>query len=642
MKKSILCTILAAASLFAAPALAGGQLEELDLTNATPNAEGLLLADLVGIRWDPRAIPVRYRVNNTTGPSVPNPLGEPLLSLQQASAGLQQSFDRWNELRTSYIDMQIVGQTDSTAPAGFDFVNELSFATPATFGAIAVSPSVSLIADVCLVDGEDINGDGTADVSGDIEVVTEIGGQNVFPAGCYQAGTILENDVLFNTKDSNGYRFTLGDGSLDTEARSVDLETVATHEFGHSHGLSHVLTNQRGAGAPRGAVMFPFIDTADPDSEREQRGLDSDDEAISSLIYQEGSDDSGPAALQAGDRRFERVYGLIEGTVEDADGDEVAGANVFAINRRSGERVSSGFSGPARVLVDPATGALFVPAPEDAVASGSYRIAVPLGLYLVAIEPVDGLPVSPGSINLTAQIGSILGQQNFDEAFWNLRARLGLPPDLGQSLPVPVIPGYGRDGIDFATVETFKAGNVIGRFSSGFTDLGPGTYYIVRVPVQTIIDNFDGHFSVQSALFETRVVDGSVVPRFSEAMITTGRVDAELNILEIDLDRPLLREAPFIGQDNDFSPLYARSPIALGRRIERRYQRGNFDSLFLVLRLPTEDAPFPGPTGFPPLVGLGFGNSPGVASYYSPDGVNFTRVSSFGFRFQLAITPSPF
>ncbi len=640
MRKLFRSAFLVAAIASAPVAFAGGQLEEIDLTNATPDADGLLLADLVGIRWDDRAIPVRYRVNDITGPDVPNPLGAPVLSLADASTAMQRSFDQWNEVRTSYIDLQIVGQTSSAAPAGFDFVNELTFSTPATFGAIAVSPSVSLIADVCLLGGEDINGDGVADVSDEIEVVTEIGGQNVFPAGCYEAGTILDNDVLFNTKASNGFRFTVGDAALDKNPLSVDLETVAVHEFGHSHGLSHVLTNNRGADDGRGAVMFPFINTGDPDSEAEQRTLDTDDRAISSWIYQEGTARRGPAAIQRGDVRFDRVYGLIRGSVEDASGAAVAGASVFAISRFTDEVTSSAFSGAARVLFDPNSGGLFVPNPEDAVANGDYEIAVPLGLYSVGIEAVDGFPVSAGSISLTALIGSILGQQNFDEAFWNLRSRFGLSPVLGRALPVPVLPRWGANDIDFTTEVTFKAGNVIGRFSSGFTDLGPGSYYVVRVPVQTVIDNFGSAFAVQSALFETRVVDSSTVPNFSEAMLTTGRVDADLNITEINLRRPLLHEAPFLGADNDFAPLYARSPRALALRIALGYRFDRFDSLFLVLRLPTGSEPFPGPSAFPPLVGLGLGNSPGAASYFSEDGVNFTRVDAFGFRFQLAVTPT--
>ena len=109
-----------------------------------------------------------------------------------------------------------------------------------------------------------------------------------FPAGFYKAGTILDNDVQFNTKASNGFRFTVGDAAADTITRSVDLGTVAVHEFGHSHGLSHSLNNQNSATDGSGATMFPFIDTGDPAAELAQRTLDADDIAYSSLLLSGG------------------------------------------------------------------------------------------------------------------------------------------------------------------------------------------------------------------------------------------------------------------------------------------------------------------------------------------------------------------
>ena len=50
--------------------------------------------------------------------------------------------------------MTIVNTTAKTTNAGFDFVNELTFRTPTTFTAIASSPSVSLIEDTLLEDGD--------------------------------------------------------------------------------------------------------------------------------------------------------------------------------------------------------------------------------------------------------------------------------------------------------------------------------------------------------------------------------------------------------------------------------------------------------------------------------------------------------
>src|SRR5215510_1646137 len=308
-----LCLCLALANVITA--LAGGALETIDTTGNVPSPiPGQLVAKLVGIKWDTRSIPVKYSMNNTLDP-IPNPLGAPVLTLAQAQAALQTSFDAWNNIPTSFIDMRITGTTANPGLAGFDFVNELTFRTAANFTAIAVSPSTSLIADSTFVDGDDIDGDGDSDVSSAITVCTDVDGDGdiEFPAGFYKAGTILDNDVRFNTKVSNGLRFTVGDEALDTNTRSVDLIAVATHEFGHSHGLSHTIDNQISDTDGSASVMVPLVDQGDPASEKARRSLSSDDIAWSSYFYPEGSATSGPASLQQGDKAFDNEYGLIKG-----------------------------------------------------------------------------------------------------------------------------------------------------------------------------------------------------------------------------------------------------------------------------------------------------------------------------------------
>ena len=257
--------------------------------------------------------------------------------------------------------MQITRTTANPGLRGFDFVNELTFRTAASFAAIASSPSVTLIEDTTLVDGDLIDADADSDVSSAISVVTDVDGDGdlEFPAGFYKACTILDNDVQFNTKDSSGLRFTVGAAAADTITRSVDLGAVAVHEFGHSRWLLHSVNNQNSASDGNGATMFPFIDNGDPASELALRTLDADDIAYSAYFYQEGTANSGPASLQSGDTAFRKVFGLIKGELRHGELDQpLAGGNVFTINDKTDTAGTSAFSGTTQLSFDPATGDL--------------------------------------------------------------------------------------------------------------------------------------------------------------------------------------------------------------------------------------------------------------------------------------------
>ena len=149
---------------------------------------------------------------NNTLDDIPNPLGAPVLTLARAQAALQASFDSWNKIPTSFIEMKITGTTANPGFAGFDFVNELTFRTSAGFMARASSPTTSLIADTTFADGEDFDEDGDSDFSGAITVCTDVDGDGdiEFPAGFYKAGTILDNDAQFNTNSHQWLAFHCG------------------------------------------------------------------------------------------------------------------------------------------------------------------------------------------------------------------------------------------------------------------------------------------------------------------------------------------------------------------------------------------------------------------------------------------------
>jgi hypothetical protein len=88
------------------------------------------------------------------------------------------------------------------------------------------------------------------------------------------------------------------------------------------------------------------ICSSNPVNELALRSLEMDDIAWSSLLYQEGSETTGPGALQPGDQAFDAVFGLVTGRVRHGKlRQPVAGASVFAVDAHSGAVVSSAISG---------------------------------------------------------------------------------------------------------------------------------------------------------------------------------------------------------------------------------------------------------------------------------------------------------
>ncbi|MEK6279609.1 MAG: hypothetical protein AABN95_04575 [Acidobacteriota bacterium] len=249
-------------------------------------------------------------------------------------------------------------------------------------------------------------------------------------------------------------------------------------------------------------------------------------------------------------------------------------------------------------------------------------------------------------ISTTAQIGSIFGQHNFSEEFYNNNKEgdLEVRPDQGKNIAVN--PGNTKDGNDITTNRTLNVNNFGNRNFVGFTLQPAGSYYVVRIPASQIAAINPGQdILIHSGAFDVNVSDASVVPIFTEAMLTTGTINPDTTA-SIDLLNPLAHAVGFIGQDDDFSPFYFKNPHVLGKKVREAIANGEITNLFLVLRLPTA-TPFPGISNRPPLIGLdGSGSVTGLPndvpmfgfSYVSTNGVTFNRVNNFNFRFSLVLS----
>ena len=628
------------------PAVAGSRAETLDITGLQSTFPPAFDGRVVPTQWDARCMPIRYTYFDD---GINEPPG--------AAAALTAAMDSWNSIPTSFIEFQLVDTVAAPGKpfGGLDFVNEINFDAPGGF--LAAARNSAVIVDTTFQPGDDIDGDGDTDVFDPtlegIETCADVDGDGdiEFPAGFYEAGTILDSDLFFNSFANNpNRRWTVGPGG----SGDIDIEAVAVHEFGHHNGLGHSMINQRSTngdqpGVPRtgdGSTMFPFIDFGDPDEELGQRELAEDDIAWSSFIYPEGSDASGPAALQGDDIAFDDVYGVITGEVTSGSqsGFPVAGASVQARDKSTGQIVAEGISGTTMAGVTVSgglptnsgfTGLVILPQ-TSSIVDGSYTIPVPKGNYDLFIEAPDGRPSGAGDISISAFLGDTFGLLDFEEEFYGGNQEDAFEKLPAVAKPVNVLAGENESGIDFVTNVTTKLSVSDGRRNRiGFTGSLGGRLYAARFANPGVEAFLAGDAVLHTGLFETVTVDDSVVPVFARAILAGGSVDPHTGNLLIT--ETLREKAPFVGQDNDSATFYFSDPKDLTEDIRDDLDDGDYEDLFLILEQPF--GPFPGARQFPPFIGLD-SNPPYGNSYFSDDGgVTWTRVTTRNFVFDLVATP---
>jgi Matrixin len=214
----------------------------------------------------------------------------------------------------------------------------------------------------------------------------QIGAQLSNGPAATQVGQILDADIYFNPGDS---RVTFATpAALPAAQGAYDLESVLTHELGHSLGFSH--------SAVWSAMMYPFapppgtITGTRPTTQQPDAPLGDDDRTGLRVLYPDPADTAHTGSIQG--RILPANPLSLPGAPPGVTG--IFGAHVVAVDAASGGVIGGTLGGLSCTAAGPAQ------------FDGSYEIdRLPVGQsYTVYAEPLNGT-VDPSQVsNATASL----------------------------------------------------------------------------------------------------------------------------------------------------------------------------------------------------------------------------------------------
>jgi hypothetical protein len=628
---AVLAGVVAAVGLAGVAPRAGALLDRGGYIIGGPSPiPGDVLVQLAKDRWTESCMPVRFTLDTGVDPIL-DPAGQPAISLTEARVALEAALKTWTSIPTSYIDMRLDATADTPADPGFDFVNELTFRSDMPISSFVSAYSVSWFVQVDL----DVPAGLDADEDGDVDVTTtrtcrdvDGDGDIELPAGPYAAGTIIDTDVVFVPEN-----WRLSD-LVANPGPGLDLQGVAVHELGHSHGLAHSNLVDTHVDGGRASVMASG--NIFQDGVVSWRTLHADDIGWSSYRYPEGTAKQGPAALQRGDAAFAAKYAVISGEVKNADGRPIVGAYPYAVGL-DGRVVASAISGAIQFSVGP-TGFTLLP-PEQGIVDGRYVLPVPRGIYRIGLESEDGLPAAQNSSSTGTQYyASFYGASVFAEEFWS--GPFESAHEISSGFAWPVLAFADTKGVDFVVDESTQilaaAPDPTDTWSVWDTWNGvpAGAILAVRIPTARLLDTAAGRdLRVKAAVFGLSPFIEEERARLPEVMITTGQRRADGSVT-IDLQHPLVHERDFPVQGSELTPLHVPLSDTLGALVTKRLGPAGRD-LFVVARFSDTVHPAAAEYGIGPVGAYVYGPTPAERigeSYASLDGgATFFRIAGDAF-----------